>query len=735
MTLAPARVWQGGLILLGLILVELALLTPQLHQRNGGFGPAALPIGVGGIALLILGASWASRWQQCAGLMALALVGQASSLELMHSPPYGVYQHYLSWRQIATTPRGLFLLAMLAQTVITISAARLLWPGVSGYLSRLIAVPRMIVFLLLMIFAGVIFSRDPFRYGGELMLAGWIYSISALNLILVAAAIPADPLKEIVGRLKRQFGSDPEAGALARRWHHLLPWLAAGWVVVIAAGAAWLVFERVPHIDDEVSYLFQAKYFSTGRLYLPAPPDAAAFAFEKLHNDGTRWWGYGFPGWPAVLALGVLAGAPWLVNPLLGGLTVLLLHMLLRRLYGRSLANAAALLMAVSPWFLFMSASLMPHPVCVIWLLLALLSIEKERESGRGYWGALAGACLGALILTRPLEAVVLGPVIGLWALWPGGPRLKGRALAGLVVAGFLVGGLLFPYNYALTGDAMYTPHEKWADERWYTGADQLGFGPNIGNLGWNHLDPLPGHGLLDVIVNANKNFYMSNFELFGWSFGSLGFAALALLLGGARRADRLFLAIILAIIAGHSFYWFSGGSDIGARYWYQALVPLIVLTVRGIQLVQQRLIELGAVKLTASRVTAFVVAASLIAFINVIPWRSLGKYYRYRGMSAEIERLAHTHKFGRSLVFIQAREREDYASAFIFNPPTLEAPGTIYALDAGAAHREAVQRRFPDRPVWFVGRPPEDKGPLQVLAGPLPPESKLIEDANFPAR
>ena len=40
-------------------------------------------------------------------------------------------------------------------------------------------------------------------------------------------------------------------------------------------------------------------------------------------------------------------------------------------------------------------------------------------------------------------------------------------------------------------------------------------------------------------------------------------------------------------------FYWYSGGPDFGARYWYLILVPLVVLSVRGLQALQGSLLEL----------------------------------------------------------------------------------------------------------------------------------------------
>ncbi|HWP45268.1 MAG TPA: glycosyltransferase family 39 protein [Blastocatellia bacterium] len=724
---AGGRWMRTVLIAPGLLVIALALFAPALRRPDGWLLPVGWAIAVGGLSLTVSAAAWRTRWQRCASLFALALAGQACALQLLDAPPYNVYQRYFSWNQellslkkVLTSAHALFLCGLLGQTVITILAARNVWPGLKNGLSALLTLPKIVLLVSFLLFTGVLLSNNPLQYGVEVVLTCWIGAVSALNIILVVAAIPA----EFFEWSKRRLRFDVEELALTARMERLLPCLLAVWVTSAAAAIAWFVFEGVPHIPDDISYLFQAKYFSTGRLYLPAPPDAASFAISHAVNDGAKWFGYGFPGWPAVLALGVLAGVPWLVNPLLGGLGLLLTHLLIRRLYGARIALASIALLAVSPWFLFMSASYMTHPVSVVWALIALLSVDKARAGSRGWlWGAIAGISLGALLLTRLLEGLIVGSVIGLWAIGVGGKRLALPALASLVVCGLLVGGLILPYNRILTGDPFYPPQMKWTDENWYPGADRLGFGPNIGNVGWPHLDPLPGHGPADVLINANKNFYTVNFELFGWSFGSLLFVAAILLLGGMRRYDWLLMGIIFATVAGHSFYWFSGGSDYGARYWYQVLIPMVVLTVRGVQIIQERLIVRGVTAQAARRVTLFAAAASLLAFINIMPWRSLGKYYHYRGMSAAVRHLAESHGFHNGLVFVRPLHKEDYASAFIYNPPTLESTETIYALDAGEASRKALLERFPGRSVWFIGNSPGDGGRFELLAGPYPPE------------
>jgi hypothetical protein len=136
---------------------------------------------------------------------------------------------------------------------------------------------------------------------------------------------------------------------------------------------------------------------------------------------------------------------------------------------------------------------------------------------------------------------------------------------------------------------------------------------------------------------------------------------------------------------------------------------------------VRRLLIRSGAPALVRGRVTAFFVAASLIGFVTVVPWRSLTKYHRYRGISADVARLARTHNFGNALVFVQQTRKEDYVSAFIFNPTILNEKGPIYVLDIGSASREILSRHFSDRTIWFLGRSHPDEVHLHVLAGPLP--------------
>jgi hypothetical protein len=317
----------------------------------------------------------------------------------------------------------------------------------------------------------------------------------------------------------------------------------------------------------------------------------------------------------------------------------------------------------------------------------------------------------------------LVGGTIGIWTLKFAGQRLPVKVLLGILIAGAAVSASIFPYNYALTGKATYTPHQKWSDHIWYEGADRLGFGPDVGNLGWPHIDPFPGHGLLDIVVNAYQNIYNVNFELFGWGFGSLIFASLFFIWGRWRREDILFLLVVLFITAGHSVYWFSGGPDFGARYWYQIILPLIVLTIRGIQELKIRLSKHGMDQINLYRVDAIVIFACIIAVINFIPWRSLDKYYHYRGMRSDIAELAEKCGFNDSLVFVQELDKSDYPSAFIFNPVDLNSGQTIYVRDLGPEVRNQVIENFPNRSIWTVRGSEELGGNFSIVDNPRSPQ------------
>jgi hypothetical protein len=184
------------------------------------------------------------------------------------------------------------------------------------------------------------------------------------------------------------------------------------------------------------------------------------------------------------------------------------------------------------------------------------------------------------------------------------------------------------------------------------------------------------------------------------------------LLFGGRLfRTDRAMLGFVAAIVVSNSFYWFAGGPDFGARYWYLVILPLAVLTVSGLRRLEARVAEPG-------RARALVLALTGLALVTFVPWRATDKYAGFRGMTAEPRRLAERVELGRSLVLVHGRRHPEFASAAAYNPLDLEADAPVWAWDRDAETRRALIEHYADRTIWLVG-PESEGGAWTVLAGP----------------
>src|SRR5262249_15515207 len=133
-------------------------------------------------------------------------------------------------------------------------------------------------------------------------------------------------------------------------------------------------------------------------------------------------------------------------------------YLFLGELYSRRTARLIVLLLCLSPWQIFVSMSYMNHALMMTGELLAFWGIARSRRSGLARWALLAGAGVGLGSLIRPLDALIVAVLAGLWALGIGGRRLKFTALAAFAAGTALVGAATLPYNWKLTGSPMSSP-------------------------------------------------------------------------------------------------------------------------------------------------------------------------------------------------------------------------------------------------------------------------------------
>jgi len=486
---------------------------------------------------------------------------------------------------------------------------------------------------------------------------------------------------------------------------------AALWVTVVSGSLAWFVYQHHPHIADEVVYLYNARYFAAGELVMPPPPLKEAFDVDLMDYQPSQWFSAVPVGWPAVLSVGERLGAAWLVNPVLGGLTIFLIYLIVGELYSRCLARISVLLVCASPWYLFLSMSYMNHVVTLSCALVAFWGILRARATGLARWAAVAGLGVGGTSLIRPLDGVIVGLLTAAFALGAGGSRLRFPALAALAATTVLAGGLALPYNKPLTGSALTSPLTAYQDKYNKPKSNAYGFGPERG-LGWP-IDPYPGHTPFEAIILAELNGHSLNTDLFGWTTGSLFLVAIAIFGGRLRRADFLMIATTAVVLLAYAPYWTNGGPDFGARYWFLILVPCLALSARGLE------------RLASQRATLAVAILCGLSLLVYMPWRSFDKYYHYLRMRPDVRELARQYHFGRSLVLIRGDRFPDYMSGAIYNPLDLRANAPIYVWDRNQDVRERILRLYPDRPVWILEGPTRTGEGYRIVAGPLTAEAR----------
>lgn len=166
--------------------------------------------------------------------------------------------------------------------------------------------------------------------------------------------------------------------------------------------------QGIPHVPDDVAYLFMAKMFALGYIIMPIPASPENFNFfPGILNTESGKWLFQYPfGHPMLLALGVLIGFPGLIPPFIGTAVVIIIFLISKNLYDLKTALLFLPLPFMSPFFLFNSASFMSHNTASLYLVTAffLLVLSLQRRNLLFLFGA--GIFIGLLFNTRPLTSL-----------------------------------------------------------------------------------------------------------------------------------------------------------------------------------------------------------------------------------------------------------------------------------------------------------------------------------------
>jgi hypothetical protein len=493
-----------------------------------------------------------------------------------------------------------------------------------------------------------------------------------------------------------------------------IPWpvfAGAAFVFLFSAAYNYFVFDHTPHIHDEISYLFQARVLLSGHFTAASPPARASFDFPHTINNG-RWYSMYPPGWPYLLALGVLIRAPWLINPLLGGLTIFLLYFLGVEIYGRRTGILAAMLGSISIWLVLMSSTMMSHPASMFFNGIFLLFFFRSLKRPTIMNGLAAGLGFGIAYLVRPYNALVFSLPFLLVVAYRLLREFKTRwknALA-MIVPAALCGGFFLFYNAMTTGRA-FTPGYIV-----YHGPQYATIFGRPATLDYD-FTPLVG------AIQMGANMAAINDFLFGWPLTSLWLLLFVVWAARVRPKERgpdlLLFCGFLSMIVGFFFFW---GSFviIGARMLFDSLPVLVLLNARGWErapaLLAGRFRRIGPsawARGLAAVLALFTVYAFAVRFPRWTHPAGHGWYYeRYDrnicGSTAWIDHAVRAAGLHRAVVVLKfvygplsGFPTGWWSSGFAFDTPALDGD-IIYANDRGEAQNLALLRGYPDRSVYL---------------------------------
>lgn len=519
-----------------------------------------------------------------------------------------------------------------------------------------------------------------------------------LLFVLPATALAATALAELqpVPRRLLAWFDAMERAQPGRWWPAVLALLVLGF----AAGIRWSVLELTPITDDEHVYMFQARILGSGRLYADSlpPPVRPFFDNQFIVNNG-RWFGSYFLGHPAVLALALTLGLDQWVGPIQAALTFLLTIGIARRVFGERVAVLSGILLALSPFFLFLSATQLSQPTSSLMLSLfwyAALRIEEAPGSIR--WWALAAGALSFGMLSRPQTTVFLSlPFVARLVVRAVRGRLRVGSGPPVTALGILaVGAAVFlSINHALTGSPLRTGYHAYMAQ----------------GIEW--LFPFgPFHTVREISYNLGH----VNFWLFGWPV-SLAF------LPFFRRDGAGWTLATVPIL---SVLWYGvvavpTVAAVGPVYYGEIIGPLVILSASGIE----RAVTFTRTHLGDSVWTRALVAwpwagvlASLLAFIPV--------QISSLRLSAEIVKAPYD---------LVERQGLDHAVVFVHSIPSLfKEPGSwvhfhrnnspdlsdrvLFVRDLGPEKNRELMRHLPKRAPYLMGM----RGSDLVLISIAPP-------------
>ncbi|MEY2564568.1 MAG: hypothetical protein QOH88_2761 [Verrucomicrobiota bacterium] len=433
----------------------------------------------------------------------------------------------------------------------------------------------------------------------------------------------------------------------------------------------FVLIQGFPNSGDEQAFLYQARLYASGRLYVEDPiydranPLHRFVAADALDDTAGRRFPKYDPGWPALLALGTSLHAAWLVAPLFGALTVYLLLSQVKKRIGDQFVVPGWWLITLCSFFCYSAGTFGSGTATLAFVLAAFALYDTtpdQDQPGRSRWQLLGvGLLLGYCSLIRYLDWI---PLMG----WIAVDLLRRRNIKGLilVLGGFaLLASCHLFYNKILTGNAFMPPavHDARGDRAARLGVSWGGF--------W-----ITGKRLWRVL----------------YTFPPVLLLLLCLYRRCQSRRLKTYLTLFALHVATYFIYaWTAGGP--GPRYFFPYFTFLILAVVEVHRLTRDQ--HLGK---TGWRVAL----ASLVLCSFIYGADQTREIYRRRDLERAVATIPETKR----IILLQTGTYEMGIPDLVRNPPDLWSADTLYfAAEDGAGVAELL-KRFPGHRVYVYRYP-----------------------------
>lgn len=455
------------------------------------------------------------------------------------------------------------------------------------------------------------------------------------------------------------------------------------------------VFEHSPHVITGIAHVFHAKIFSAGELFIPSHPLKEFFDApnDVMINNG-KWYTHFPPGHTFMIMLGLLLGIPWIINPLLGSITVVTIYYLGKNIYDEKTARLAALFGLLSPFLIFMSSEFYNHATSLLFATLFILFFVKVVKGGSFSHALFAGLSLGIVINTRLLTAFALSLPFVVYSLWLL-VKFKKQYWAKLLVMFFIVMvfvGILLIFNYFTNGSPLVFGYEL----------SNLPMG-NQHKIGFQH-NETSSFTALDGFVNTVNRLRLLNKLLYEWPIPSLFFVLILFMSMTKDKWDYLLLFSFFSVVVAY-FFWFYPGHEFGPRYLYCSVGILVLLTARGILNIPEFIKNVFGIPRSKTKRAIFIglflcffISTSVnyylwIKFYSSENWR----WYKNTNIIPTVKEM----NIENAIIFMNPSNGL-YRSVFLENSLEIDNSNIIYAKDLGDKNT-LLMNYYPNRNYYIT--------------------------------